>query len=72
VNFPDGNETEAYYTDNLEDAVNAAVEMTRKRGQVRSIIVAIVLMKANMLFAAVRDHLKRLPARAVPLDGAAP
>jgi hypothetical protein len=31
VNFRDGNETTAYYTDNLEDAVNTAVEMTRKR-----------------------------------------
>jgi hypothetical protein len=31
VNFRDGNETTAYYTDNLEDAVNAAVEMARKR-----------------------------------------
>jgi hypothetical protein len=30
-NFRDGNETTAYYTDNLEDAVNAAVEMARKR-----------------------------------------
>jgi hypothetical protein len=29
VNFRDGNETTAYYTDNLEDAVNAAVEMAR-------------------------------------------
>jgi hypothetical protein len=28
VNFRDGN---AYYTDNLEDAVNTAVEMARKR-----------------------------------------
>ena len=27
VNFRDGNETTAYYTDNLEDAVNTAVEM---------------------------------------------
>jgi hypothetical protein len=25
VNFRDGNETTAYYTDNLEDAVNTAV-----------------------------------------------
>jgi hypothetical protein len=32
VNFRDGNETTAYYTDNLEDAVNTAVEMARKRG----------------------------------------
>ena len=29
VNFR-GNETTAYYTDNLEDAVNTAVEMARK------------------------------------------
>jgi hypothetical protein len=31
VNFRDGNETTAYYTDNLEDAVNTAVEMARIR-----------------------------------------
>jgi L-ribulose-5-phosphate 3-epimerase UlaE len=31
VNFRDGNETTAYYTDNLEDAVNAVVAMVRKR-----------------------------------------
>jgi hypothetical protein len=31
VKFRDGNETTAYYTDNLEDAVNAAVEIARKR-----------------------------------------
>jgi hypothetical protein len=29
VNFRDGNETTAYYTDDLEDAVSAAVEMAR-------------------------------------------
>jgi hypothetical protein len=33
VNFRDGNERTAYYTESLEDAVNAAVEMARKRGQ---------------------------------------
>ena len=32
VNFRDGNETTAYYTDDLEDAVSAAVEKARKRG----------------------------------------
>jgi hypothetical protein len=32
VNFRNGNETTAYYTDDLEDAVNTAVEMARKRG----------------------------------------
>ena len=31
VNFRDGNETTAYYTDNLEDAVNTALEMARDR-----------------------------------------
>ena len=31
VNFRDGNESTAYYTDKFEDAVNAAVEMARKR-----------------------------------------
>jgi hypothetical protein len=32
VHFRDGNETTAYYTEDLEDAVSAAVEMARKRG----------------------------------------
>ena len=31
VNFRDGNETTAYYAVGLEDAVNAAVAMARKR-----------------------------------------
>src|SRR5262249_42235857 len=31
VNFRDGNETTAFYTNDLEDAVNTAVEMVRKR-----------------------------------------
>jgi hypothetical protein len=31
VNFRDGDESTAYYTGNLEDAVNAAVAMARKR-----------------------------------------
>jgi hypothetical protein len=31
VNFRDANENTAYYTDTLEDAVNTAVEMARKR-----------------------------------------
>src|SRR5215510_3810756 len=30
VNFRDGNETTAYYTDNLEDAVDTAVEMAQR------------------------------------------
>jgi hypothetical protein len=32
VNFRDGNEMTAYYTDNLEDAVNTVLEKARKRG----------------------------------------
>jgi hypothetical protein len=31
VNFRDGDDTTAYYTNDLEDAVNTAVEMARKR-----------------------------------------
>ena len=31
VNFRDGNETTAYHTNGLEDAVNTVVEMARKR-----------------------------------------
>jgi hypothetical protein len=31
VNFRDGNETTAYYTNDLEDAVNTAVEMARRK-----------------------------------------
>ena len=29
VNFPDADDSTAYYTDNLEDAINAAVEMAQ-------------------------------------------
>ena len=32
-NFRDGNEITAYYTENLEDAVNTVLEKARKRGQ---------------------------------------
>jgi hypothetical protein len=35
VSFRDGNETIAYYTDHLEDAVKTAVEMARSRGRSR-------------------------------------
>jgi hypothetical protein len=31
VNFRDGNESAAYYTDKFEDAVNTAIEMAHKR-----------------------------------------
>ena len=31
VNFPDADDNTAYYTDNLEEAIDVAVEMARKR-----------------------------------------
>jgi hypothetical protein len=31
VHFRDGTEIKAYYTDNLEDAVNTAIELARQR-----------------------------------------
>jgi hypothetical protein len=37
VNFRDGNETTAYYTDNLEDVVTTVVEMVRTRGVVQAV-----------------------------------
>ena len=37
VNFRDGSETTAYYTDNLEDAVKTAVEMSRTRDVVQAV-----------------------------------
>ena len=36
VNFRDGNEMTAYYTNSLENAVNTAVEMARKRTVLKS------------------------------------
>jgi hypothetical protein len=33
VNFRDGKEPTAYYTDTLEDAVRATIEMARTRGE---------------------------------------
>jgi hypothetical protein len=33
VNFRDGKDSTAYYTDTLDDAVRAAIEMARTRGE---------------------------------------
>ena len=41
VNFRDGNETTAYYTDNLEDAVKTAVEMARTRDVMQAVDEAV-------------------------------
>jgi hypothetical protein len=48
VNFRDGNEMTAYYTDNLEDAVNTAVEMIRKRTEPSS--------STHVLWAMIGDN----------------
>src|SRR5262245_51326701 len=37
VNFRDGNETTAYYTNDLEDAANTAVEMARTRNLLKAV-----------------------------------
>src|SRR5262245_47264429 len=37
VNFGDGNETTAYYTDSLEDAVNTAVDMRKTPSRMQSL-----------------------------------
>src|SRR5262249_24320432 len=47
VNFRDGNETTAYYTDHLEDAVKTAVEMARHPRRItmlKTLIIAILLL----------------------------
>jgi hypothetical protein len=49
VNFRDGNETTAYYTDCLEDAVNTAVEMARTRMTSFAINRACCLRIASLL-----------------------
>ena len=41
VNFRDGNEMTAYYTDNLEDAVKTAVEMARTRDVMQAVDEAV-------------------------------
>jgi L-ribulose-5-phosphate 3-epimerase UlaE len=43
VNFRDGNEMTAYYTDNLEDAVKTAVEMARTRDITQAVDEAVAV-----------------------------
>jgi hypothetical protein len=62
VNFRDGNETTAYYTDNLEEAVNTAVEMARTRSAMQAIDETIAIGQAtpSRLQALSDDELWRL------------
>jgi hypothetical protein len=47
VNFRDGNETTAYYTDNLEDAVKTAVEMARTRDVSQAVDQAVAVERVQ-------------------------
>jgi hypothetical protein len=49
VNFRDGNETTAYYTDHLEDAINTAVEMVKQ-----SLARLIMIIKHGLRLAETR------------------
>jgi hypothetical protein len=60
VNFRDGSETTAYYADNLEDAVNTAVEMVRSRDAMQVIDETTATPAPNRLRALSADELWRL------------
>jgi L-ribulose-5-phosphate 3-epimerase UlaE len=47
VNFRDGNEMTAYYTDNLEDAVKTAIEMARTRDVTQAVDVAVAVERVQ-------------------------
>ena len=47
VNFRDGDEMTAYYTDNLEDAVKTAVEMARTRDVTQAVDEAVAIERVQ-------------------------
>ena len=47
VNFRDGNEMTAYYTDNLEDAVKTAIEMARTRDVTQAVDEAVAVERVQ-------------------------
>jgi DNA-binding transcriptional regulator YbjK len=55
VNFPDRNGTAAYYTNDLEDAVNTAVEMARTRSAREPIDVASAVRQVPSHLQALSD-----------------
>ena len=57
VNLRDGNETTAYYTDNLEDAVNTVLEKARTRNVLKA--VDETLPAPSRLQALVAKEVKR-------------
>jgi hypothetical protein len=58
VNFRDGDETTAYYTDDLEDAVSTAVEMARKQ-EVANAGAEAELVAQPMILAATNKYLAK-------------
>ena len=54
VNFRDGNEMTAYYTDNLEDAVKTAVEMARTRDVTQAVDEAVAVERVQGRIADLR------------------
>jgi hypothetical protein len=55
VNFSDGNETTAYYADNLEEAVNTAVEMARTRSAMEAVDEIAATRQAPSRLRALSD-----------------
>jgi hypothetical protein len=55
VNFPDRNETATYYTNDLEDAVNTAVELARTRSAREPIDAALAVRHVPSHLQALSD-----------------
>jgi hypothetical protein len=55
VNFRDGNESTAYYTDNLEIAVNTAVEMARTRNVMQVVAETMATRQVPSRLQALSD-----------------
>jgi hypothetical protein len=68
VKFRDGNEATAYYTDDLEDAVNAAVRMARKASAM-SVMTATMLLPRRYPRSAATTCERTTRGAAVLSDG---
>jgi hypothetical protein len=55
VNFPDGSEATAYYADDLEQAVNTAVEMARSRSVMKPVDETAATRQAPSRLRALSD-----------------
>jgi len=61
VNFRDGNETTASYTDNLDDAVKTAVEMARTRDVMQAVDEAVATEPLRGRIADIPPNPKTTP-----------